>query len=175
LPPLVRERLAGYLHVRSLWDEAAVVEAVRAWPDARRIDKVECLWEPGMLLAARLREALGAGGLNVAQTLPFRDKERMKQVLDAAGLRTPRHVRCASASQCWDAAERIGFPLIVKPIAGAGSADTYRVDRIDELRAVIPRLRHVPEVSVEEFIDGAEFTFDAVCVNGEVAYFNVAW
>lgn len=175
LPPAVRERLGAYLHVRSLWDEAAVIEAVRAWPEARRIDKVECLWEPGMLLAARLREALGVPGLGVAQTLPFRDKERMKQVLDAAGLRTPRHLRCASTSQCWDAAERIGFPLIIKPIAGAGSADTYRVDTIDELRAVIPRLGHVPEVSVEEFVDGSEFTFDAVCVEGRVAYFNVAW
>ena len=28
----------------------------------------------------------------------------------------------------WDAAEQIGYPLIVKPIAGAGSVDTYRID-----------------------------------------------
>ncbi|HEY8378302.1 MAG TPA: ATP-grasp domain-containing protein [Nannocystis sp.] len=175
LPDVVRERLAGYLHVRSLWDEDAVVAAVRAWPEARRIDKVECLWEPGVLLAARLREALGTGGLTVAQALPFRDKERMKQVLDRAGLRTPRHVRCASIAACWEAAERIGYPLIIKPIAGAGSADTYRVESSDELRAVLPRLRHVPEVSVEEFVDGSEFTFDTVCIEGKIAYYNIAW
>ena len=175
LPESVRQRLAGYLHVRSLWDEAAVVEAVRAWPEARRLDKVECLWEPGMVLAARLREALGLPGLNVAQTLPFRDKERMKQVLDAAGLRTPRHVRCTTVAQCWEAAERIGFPIIIKPIAGAGSADTYRVESADELRAVLPRLSHVPEVSVEEFVDGDEFTFDTVCIDGTIAYYNIAW
>ncbi|WAS99025.1 ATP-grasp domain-containing protein [Nannocystis punicea] len=175
LPPSVRERLAGYLQVRSLWDEAAVVEAVRRWPEARRIDKVECLWEPGMLLAARLREGLGVDGLGVAQTLPFRDKEQMKQVLDAAGLRTPKHVRCNTTAECWDAAEQIGFPIIIKPIAGAGSADTYRVESADELRAVLPRLGHVPEVSVEEFVDGSEFTFDTVCIEGKVAYFNIAW
>jgi hypothetical protein len=175
LPDPVKARLTGYLHVRSLWDEAAVVEAVRQWPDARKIDKVECLWEPGMVLAARLREALGVPGLNVAQTLPFRDKERMKQVLDAAGLRTPRHVRCTTADQCWQAAERIGYPIIVKPIAGAGSADTYRVESADELRGVLPRLQHVPEVSVEEFVDGDEFTFDTVSIDGRVAYYNIAW
>ncbi len=44
-----------------------------------------------MLLAARLREALGVPGLSVEQTLPFRNKERMKQALDRAGIRTPRH------------------------------------------------------------------------------------
>ena len=46
-----------------------------------------------MVLAAQLREQLGLPGLTVAQTVPFRDKERMKQLLDAAGLRTPRHRR----------------------------------------------------------------------------------
>ena len=33
---------------------------------------------------------------------------------------------------------------------------------------------HVPEVSVEEFIDGREFTFDTVCVEGQPVYENVA-
>lgn len=175
LPELVQHHLAGYLPVRSLWDEAAVVEAVRAWPEARRFDGVECLWEPGMLLAARLREALGLRGLGVAQTVPFRDKEAMKQVLDRAGLRTPRHVRCTDTAMCWEAAERIGYPIIIKPIAGAGSADTYRVESADDLRSVLPRLHHIPEVSVEEFVDGDEFTFDTVTIDGRVAYYNVAW
>jgi biotin carboxylase len=128
-----------------------------------------------MLLAAELREALGVGGLTVAQTVPFRDKEQMKQVLDAAGVRTPRHVACGSSSACWEAAERIGFPIIIKPIAGAGSADTYRVNDADELRDVLPRLAHVPLVSVEEFVDGEEYTFDTVTIGGRIAYYNVAW
>ena len=52
----------------------------------------------------------------------------MKQVLDAAGIRTPRHAPRDDRGRCREAAERIGYPLIVKPIAGAGSADTYRFD-----------------------------------------------
>ncbi len=65
-----------------------------------RIDRVECLWEPGMILAARLREALGLPGMDVAQTMPFRDKEVMKQVLDAAGIRTPHHHRALTRTRC---------------------------------------------------------------------------
>ncbi|MEO1335243.1 MAG: ATP-grasp domain-containing protein, partial [Myxococcota bacterium] len=72
------------------------------------------------------------------------------------------------------AAEAIGFPLIVKPIAGAGSADTYRVDSAVEFDRVIEAVRHVPQVSVEEFIDGREFTFDTVCVEGTPVFENVA-
>lgn len=175
LPDLVRKSLSAYLQVRSLWAEQQVAQELRGWLKGRQLDRIECLWEPGMLLAAQLREVLGVPGLSVEQTVPFRDKERMKQVLDAAGIRTPRHFPATSVAQCWEAAERIGFPLILKPIAGAGSADTYRVNESDELRDVLPRLRHVPMVSVEEFVDGEEFTFDTITINGDIVYHNIAW
>ena len=173
LPQEASRHLAAYLQVPNLLDEDAVVEAVKHWTSPVRVDKVECLWEPGMLLAARIREALGGQGMTVAETLPFRDKDRMKQVLNAAGVRTPRHERATSAEECRDAASRIGFPLILKPIAGAGSADTYRVDDGAQLEETLPRLAHLPEVNVEEFIEGEEFTFDTVCVGGEIAYYSI--
>lgn len=175
LPELARRSLSGYLQLDSLWNEEAAVDAVRRWKGAAQVERIECLWEPFMLLGARLREALGAPGLTVEQTVPFRDKERMKRRLEEAGLRVPRHFRATSAAECWKAAERIGFPLILKPVAGAGSADTYRVDEEDQLRSILPRLIHVPEVSVEEFIDGEEYTYDTICVEGRIDYFNVAW
>lgn len=175
LPEVVRKSLAAYLHVRSLWQEQQVVEELRNWLRGKRLDRIECLWEPGMLLAAQLREALGVPGMSVQETVPFRDKEKMKQVLDAAGVRTPRHFPATTSQQCWEAAERIGFPIILKPIAGAGSADTYRVNDADDLRDVLPRLRHVPMVSVEEFIDAEEFTFDTITIDGRIAYYNIDW
>jgi hypothetical protein len=33
----------------------------------------------------------------------------------------------------------------------------------------------VPAVSVEEFIDAEEFTFDTICADGKILYENVAW
>jgi hypothetical protein len=55
LPQPVREALSGHLHVRDLWDEGAVVAEVRELHRRVGLDRVECLWEPGMLLAAKLR------------------------------------------------------------------------------------------------------------------------
>lgn len=175
LPEGVRRALSGYLHVSSLWDEEAAVAAARAAHREVGFDRVECLWEPGMLIAARIREALGLPGMTVEETVPFRDKEAMKRVLDRAGIRTPRHARASTAHAVRAAAEAIGYPLIVKPIAGAGSADTHRIENGRELEAVLPRLAHVPEVSVEEFVDGEEYTFDTVSIGGEIAYFNIGW
>jgi hypothetical protein len=75
----------------------------------------------------------------------------------------------------WEAAERIGYPLILKPIDGAGSADTYRVDSASELLEVLPLLRHVPEVSVEEFVEAEEFTYDTICADGQILFEHVLW
>lgn len=175
LPPEVARSLHAYLRVPRLWDEAAVLEAVRASHERAGLDRIECLWEPGMLLAARLREALGVPGMTVEETLPFRDKERMKRKLDEAGLRTPRHASATDARTALEAAERVGFPLIVKPVDGAGSQDTHRADDRSELERLLPGLAHVPELSVEEYIEGEEFTFDTICVDGAVRYFNIAW
>lgn len=177
LPPMTAKALTAYKQVRSILDEQAVVAAVHAEAKKHgvRFDRVESLWEPLMLLAARLREALGVPGMTVEQTVPFRDKETMKQVLDRAGIRTPRHARCNNETEVRAAAERIGYPLIVKPIDGAGSADTHRVDDDDQLEQVLGLTRHVPEVSVEEFIEGDEFTFDTICAGGEVLFYNICW
>jgi len=63
----------------------------------------------------------------------------------------------------------------VKPIAGAGSADTHRVNEPSELPGVIRSVAHVPVVSVEEFIDGREFTFDTICARGRPLFYNISW
>ena len=173
LPATARDALAHYVQVGSLAAEDQVAATVRDLARQLRIDLVECLWEPYMILAARLREELGLPGLTVQQTLPFRDKEQMKQLLDAAGLRTPWHVAAGTVADVWAAAERVGFPLIVKPIDGAGSADTYRADSAADLDAILPMVRHVPQVSVEEFIDAEEFTYDTICADGRVLFENI--
>ncbi len=174
LPPEARDNLAHYEHV-SLADEAAVLAALKGLSRHARIDQVECLWEPYVVLAARIREHLDLPGMSVEHATWFRDKEQMKRVLDAAGIRTPRHTSATAGAEVWEAAEQIGYPLIVKPIAGAGSADTFRVDSAAELADVQTMIRHVPLVSVEEFIDGEEFTYDTVCGNGDVLFENVSW
>lgn len=177
LPDRCKRALSAYIRVPALMDEEStfreVMREVRA--SGVQFDRVETLWEPLVILAARLREALGAQGLTVEQALPFRDKELMKRKLDAAGVRTPRHFRASDEKGVREAAERLGFPLIIKPIAGAGSADTHRVDDAADLERVLQLTRHVPVVSVEEFIDGREFTFDSICAGGRPLFYNIAW
>ncbi len=176
LPAEARDALSAYFRGPGFADEDALVAEARAIAARVRIDKVVSLWEPLMIVAARITEAIGAQGMTVDETVPFRDKEHMKAMLDAAGIRTPRHARARTAAEVRRIVRDLtGFPAILKPIAGAGSADTHRVDDADALERALATLGHVDEVSVEEFVDGEEYTFDTVCAGSEVLYHNICW
>jgi hypothetical protein len=175
LPKESREALHDYLQVSSFGDEAKAVDEVRGWLRGREVDRVECLWERLMYLAARMRETFGVPGMSRAQTEVFRDKELMKQAVEKAGLRVPRHGRARTSQEAWAHVERIGYPAIVKPIDGAGSKDTYRCNDVNELSRALSNVRHVEEISVEEFIEGEELTYDTVCAGGRILFENVAW
>jgi len=175
LPEMTRHHLSGYLQTPQLNHEDAVVLAVVAEWGRMTFDRVICLWEPGVVLAAKLRVALGVAGMTVDDAIAFRNKDIMKARVAAAGIRTPRHRGATSAAEVREAAEFIGYPLIIKPIDGAGSMDTFRVDDVQELEAALKRLTHIEHVNVEEFIEAEEFTFDTICVNGQMQFFNVGF
>ncbi len=136
---------------------------------------MECLWEPYVLLAARIRERLGLPGLTVEQTIPFRDKEVMKRVLDAAGIRTPHHYSATTVARRGRGGRDDRL---------SGHREAHRRSRLGEhlpggRRArsstrSCPALRHVTEVSVEEFVEGDDMTFDTLCVNGEIVHHSAS-
>ena len=174
LPEMARRHLSDYLQVPDLFsDTASAILQIRRWLGSRTLDRVCCLWEPGVELAAHLLEAFDVPGQRFAQAVKFRNKDLMKQALAEGGVRVPHHAVASSAAEVWAAAEVVGYPLIIKPIAGAGSMDTFRCDDATEVAAAIRQLGHIETVDVEEFIDGEEFTYDTICAGGEIKYFHV--
>jgi biotin carboxylase len=173
LPARLKPYLHDYLHVPHIMDENDVMDRVSAWLRGRSVDRVLSNWEPLVILAARLRERWGVPGMSVDTVRGFRDKQLMKERVAAAGLRVPKSRRARSANEVRAVADEFGYPLIVKPIAGAGSADTYKVENGTDLEATLRRMGHIEETICEEYIDGEEFTFDTVCINGTPAYENI--
>ena len=173
LPADVKKYLHAYLQVPRIMDEEDVIARATEWLRGRPIDRVLANWEPLVILAAKMRERWGMPGMSVDTVLGFRDKQLMKERVAAAGLRVPRSRRVRTLNDTYEAAEEIGYPLVVKPIAGAGSADTYRCGSREELDAALARMGNVIEASCEEYIEGEEYTYDTVCIDGVPAYENV--
>lgn len=173
LPETTRDALAAYLQVGNLWHAPSLVAALRDWKIPVKLDRAECLWEATMELTAEVREAFDLPGLRPAHARLFRDKDAMRRALGKSGIRNPRFARAATVAEVLAGAEHVGFPMIVKPVAGAGSAKTYRVDSAEELRGTLPALEGTSEVILEEFVRGDEYTFDTLSSGGEILFHSI--
>ena len=98
----------------------------------------------------------GSGVLGSALTL---DKIRTKQVWLSINLPTPRYERLAAGANVRAAAERIGFPLIVKPSLEGSSVGVTRVFGPEQLDAAVElAARYGRELLMEQLIEGGEYT-----------------
>ena len=105
-----------------------MIARVHDWLRGRRVDRVLANWEPLVMTAARLNERFGLPG-HVG-----RHRARLSRQAADEGPRRGRGAPRADGRSartrsptCWKAIETIGYPAIIKPISGAGSADTYKV------------------------------------------------
>jgi len=169
----LKRYLHDYLEVPSIMNEDDVIARVHAWLRGRTVDHILANWEPLVILAARMRERFGLPGMSVDTVRGFRDKQLMKERVAAAGLRVPKAHRIHTVKDVWAAIEDIGYPAIIKPISGAGSADTYKVLSNADMEKVLPHMQHVDEAICEEFISGEEYTYDTASIDGVPAYESV--
>ncbi len=166
--------LSAWVDAGNLLDLDRAARTIASKVRGLGVDRVESLWEPTVELAAKVRELLGIPGMTVDTAIGFRDKQVMMERARAAGVRVPHSFRIRTAKEAWAAAERIGFPVILKPIAGAGSADTYRCDDADSFAQALALTRHVAEAVVAEFIDGEEFTCDCVVIDNTPVFESIS-
>jgi hypothetical protein len=177
LPGSLRSRLAAHWRVEDALDPGQLVGA------ARRLS--ENLGPPHRILAAleqaqvpvaRAREELGLPGLSVDAALNFRDKSRMKDVLRSAGVPCARHALAASAAGAVAFGDATGYPLVAKPPAGAGGKGTFRLDSKQHLETLLHRYPPGPDhpLLLEEFVQGAEHSFDSVVIRGQPVWYSIS-
>jgi biotin carboxylase len=146
-----------------LW--AARELSARHGPVHRLFGALEQLQVP----LAEARQKLGLDGMSVEAAMNFRDKARMKTLLRSQGIPCARHRLAASVDDAQAFAESSGFPIVVKPPAGAGAQQTFRVETLDQLRGAIALSKPNPEspVLLEEFIVGDEHSFETISIDGQ--------
>ncbi len=177
LPQDIRERLSGHWRVDDALDPRQLVGAAnelqrRLGPAHRYFGPLEQLQVP----LAVARESLGIQGLGADAARNFRDKARMKTVLHESGVPCARHALAGDVASAIGFAESVGFPLVVKPPAGAGGKGTYRIDDAAGLQTFLDRHPPHPEYPTlyEEFVSGTEFSFDSVMIDGKLTWHSIS-
>src|SRR4029450_8968875 len=160
-----------YHHVPSVVDVGVMTDAVRWIQGQVWVDRLEATIESQTLAAAQGRENCTIPGTSVRTAGLCRDKPSMKDALRAAGVPTAASAAAQTAAEVYEFADKIGFPIILKPRTGAGALDTTRVDNKAELDAALGRFggQGVDSIAVEEFVEGPEGFYDTICVNGYVS------
>src|SRR4051812_11399937 len=162
--------LTHYEEVSNVTDDTAVLGALRFIQARRHVDRLEATVEAHILPIARVREVAGIPGTSVRTAFLCRDKPSMKEVLRDGGVPCAQSTAAATAAEVHAFAERVGFPLILKPRDGAGASGATRVDSAAELEAAIASFGGARSIAVEEFIDGHEGFYDTLAIGGAVAH-----
>jgi carbamoylphosphate synthase large subunit len=168
----VKGWLGHYVQVKSVVHEPSLLRAVQQVQGLAHVDRLEATVEAHIMAAARVREAAGIPGTSVRTAYLCRDKPAMKEVLREAGIPCARSTRANEPEDARDFAGAVGYPLIVKPTAGAGASGTWKVRDDRELERVIQEcgLADGAEVAIEEFIEGHEGYLDTLTIDGKVVH-----
>ena len=175
LPPPVRAQVSHW-RVVDVLDTAQLTEAVRQL-EARlgSVDRLVAAYEQLQVPLAEVREQRGIAGLPADAARNFRDKARMKSLLQGAGLPCARHRLATSPEEAVGFARQLGFPLVVKPPAGAGAQATTKVDDANALRGAVESAAPSSDrpVLLEEFMTGHEHSFETVSIGGRAVWHSL--
>ncbi|HEX9800531.1 MAG TPA: ATP-grasp domain-containing protein [Thermoanaerobaculia bacterium] len=177
LPQDLRRMLAAHRRVEDGLDPRRIAAATREiareiGPVTRLLGALEQLQVP----LGEVRDELGLEGLGAEASRNFRDKARMKDVLRRAGVPCARHARVESETTARRFVAEVGYPVVLKPEAGAGAKSTHRVADADELARALRSVRPSPDrpAVAEEFVTGQEFSFDTVSINGRAVWHSLS-
>ena len=169
--------VVGHTVVDTL-DANAMTEAARAVADGAEVAGILTYDEARIAATAVVADRLGLPTSPPRAVLTCRDKWSTRQALAAAGVPQAASVAVGSPAEALAAADRIGYPVVLKPRNLAASFGVSRADYADELAAAYLRARsatlpEAPEryeqdVLVEEYLDGPEISIDSVVVDGWV-------
>lgn len=96
----------------------------------------------------------GSGVLASALTM---DKHRTKSLCHQYGIATPGWQVVNSFEACVEAADRIGYPVVVKPVS-EGSSIGVSIVQNNEVESAYSLAARYGDVLVEQFVDGGEIT-----------------
>lgn len=149
-----------------------------------KIDGALTFWENAVPLCAALCEKFGWVGHSEKAALAARNKLATRKALDAAKLSkySPAWAQVKTAKDVERAADRIGFPMVLKPAWGVKSQFVVRVESLEEAKHAFdyiksnmnpsfdPIYSYGTEIVAEGYMEGAEVDVDLLVQGGEVKF-----
>ena len=176
LKPTWQNQYFDEIVLADVFDPAVMADEARKVVEREQIVGLMCWDEPLVLTAGELAAEFGVPGLGLAGVHGCRDKNRTRALLTAAGLRQPGYAMTSDPAEARAAAERIGYPVVVKPRALGASIGVVMARDAAEFDAAFAVAQAASEVDqgvygakaiVEGYADGPEVSVDGAVHKGE--------
>lgn len=134
--------------------------------------------ERAIRTTAWVAEKLGLEGIGYDVAKKFTNKYLMRKAAEEIGINVPKYGIAQSIEEALEIAQKIGFPLIIKPVDNGGSKGVQRVDCEKDLSEYFAGSLQMSvsdnSVIIEQYIEGEEYIVDAfthnfVCSNTDVS------
>ncbi|GGR03690.1 ATP-grasp domain-containing protein [Kitasatospora griseola] len=130
--------------------------------------------EYALVPAAHVAADLGVPGQSSATAAACRNKSASRAVWASEGVPSAQSIRVTSLVTAARAARRIGYPVVLKPSAHAGSIGVIKVENPDDLPGAFAYASGRAEdqgeegsgILVEEYLAGPEVSVECVTVHG---------
>lgn len=134
-------------------DPDAALDEFSRMARSKGIGGIMTLREEAVIWVARAAQAIGTPGIPVDVARLARNKYRMRTAFARAALRTPGFARVASPRER-AVVDEIGYPVVVKPLAGWGSAGVMLARDGDELEQMVDAVLQVQCRDLEKYYQG---------------------
>lgn len=159
----VRSSLHEYYYVQNMMDYEEMLRAVAFFTyKYGKIDWLESNNEYWMHQDARLREDFHiTTGYLGNESDEIQRKSHMKTYYERANVPTARWQMATTLEAACFFANRVGYPLVVKPDIGVGASATYKINNQEELAEFFAHLPDVPYI-MEEYVSGYICSYDGI-------------
>jgi len=116
----------------------------------------------------------GLPGIDYPTALAASNKILMRRAFFEAGVPSPSFYPVKNEQEAFEACGKLEFPVVIKPVDSMGARGVVRIDSIEDKSAVREAVRRAiaasgtAEAIVEEYMDGPEFSLDALVYDGEI-------
>ena len=135
--------------------------------------------EAGVKLTDLLCEELGFPFNGMEKSPARRNKKLMHQAVSERGLRIPQQKLCEDPVEVssWMEKHRIEFPIVIKPVDGAGSAGVIQCHSLSDIEKAFSTIKQLAlhqgnvinvenQVLSQELLRGTEYVVDTVSLDG---------
>jgi hypothetical protein len=170
--------LADWVRISDVHDSDQLVAAVRGFAQRHgRLDQIVTTTETLLEPVARANEILGLQGMSVSTVRRALDKSLLKSVLARAGINTARDRVLTSHEDARRFADELGFPIVLKPLAGSGGLASWCIRGAEQLELALELMQPSPEHAVlaEDYLLGQELCIDTITIANEPRFYSICY